>query len=179
MKSGIISSYESLTPFLCNYLIEEYVKATDSSYFRYTLPQHPIYKPFAQGSKEIDLAPYQGPTYSYVHSMSSPEMSKGQAYVLAEMFKTLMYIGFCKELPGGPRSLAYKYLGFGLHTVMDNTSPSHEDFQFWPAGWFSAHVTVGIPHVLNEGTSKAEERKATTLANMRSYLNSETCSCEK
>jgi len=195
-----------------NYLIEGLVESLDPAYFKYTNYKHPFYRPLKDGSRDIDKSPYQDADYSYVHSMSSPSFTQGEAFVLAEAFKRLMYQGFCNELPKDGatkkagelkqygkdgtktyRYWAYKYLGFGLHTVMDNTSPKHEKFKFWPKDLWSDHlkedvqkknpqpglIRVVLPHVFGEGISAARERKATTMDNMLRYLNRWECACQK
>lgn len=155
---------------------------------------------------------YQDPEYSYVHAMTSPYgpekgkrpgiPSKGHAYVLFTMFKYLMFQGFCNELPGGQTvienehhlpaygllwyvdEVAYKYLGFGLHAVMDRTSPAHADFALWDEKKEKSNPVHG-PWILNtktlESKSEAEDKGflAPTVSAMMNYLRTDECACEK
>ena len=78
---------------------------------------------------------------------------------------------------------AYKYLGFGLHAVMDSTSPAHEDFKLWVEGSAQARehgAWVYNPFTTIESHFHAGRgnHEVVTIAAMRSYLNMEKCACE-
>jgi len=77
------------------------------------------------------------------------------------------------------RYWANKYIGSGLHTVMDSTSPAHEGFKKWPnVSLRHPHIGLLTSHLLDDQLHNAKKVKAETVAKMLKYLNNQKCSCE-
>ncbi len=84
-----------------------------------------------RGSAEADSGKYQDIVHSYMHAMRAPNQSAEVAAGLTVTFimqKTNEYKSLMKE---GKTEEAYEALGMAMHPLMDNTSPSHEDYQEW------------------------------------------------
>lgn len=84
------------------------------------------------GSLAADGGRYQDDANSFMHAMSSSELSKSMACRLAQNFVD-------KNVGQAVRARTlfptlenpYWQLGFGLHAVMDSTSPAHRGFAYW------------------------------------------------
>ena len=84
-----------------------------------------------RGSIEADTMKYQDNAHSYMHAMRAPGQSAEEA-----AGKTVTYImqkvaEYKKEMAAGQEGKAYEALGMAMHPLMDNTSPSHYDYQEW------------------------------------------------
>jgi len=84
-----------------------------------------------RGSKEADTMKYQDPAHSYMHAMRSPNQSAEDAAGLTVTFIMQKVAAYKTLLSQGKTDKAYEALGMAMHPLMDNTSPSHYDYQGW------------------------------------------------
>ena len=84
------------------------------------------------GSKAADGGRYQDDAHSFMHAMSSSKLSKSAACKLAQNYVEKNVSEATRGMTMFPTSdLSYWQLGFGLHAVMDATSPAHRGFAYW------------------------------------------------
>ena len=84
------------------------------------------------GSKAADGGKYQDDSHSFMHAMSSARLSKSMSCKLAQDFVDKNVGEAVKGRTLFPTlENPYWQLGFGLHAVMDSTSPAHKDFAYW------------------------------------------------
>ncbi|MBI4690098.1 MAG: RHS domain-containing protein [Nitrospirae bacterium] len=84
-----------------------------------------------RGSIEADTPKYQDNAHSYMHAMRAPGQSAEDAAGLTVAF-IMQKVGEYKSLmKEGKTDDAYFTLGMAMHPLMDNTSPSHNDYQEW------------------------------------------------
>jgi hypothetical protein len=72
-------------------------------------------------SKEADTQQYQTPELSYRHAMGGS----------AKDYSDFINKQFGDALKASDRSKGLEQLGFALHAIMDNSSPTHKGFQIW------------------------------------------------
>ena len=87
------------------------------------------------GSRGTDGLLYQLPQYSPLHGMTStsyPIKEKARKGYCETVEKNMRMFNLLKTSPNPTtRRMAFRFLGVAMHEVMDTTSPSHSDFQFW------------------------------------------------
>jgi RHS repeat-associated protein len=115
-----------------NAIIDAYGKA-------HNLPKELIVAMKA-GSREADNTEYQDDEHSYMHAMSSSKLTKAQACKKMNEFVTKSITTvFLIQNMYGDKVAEYRELGFGLHAIMDSTSPSHANFKEWHLHNFYEH----------------------------------------
>jgi RHS repeat-associated protein len=72
-------------------------------------------------SKEADTQKYQTPELSYRHAMGGS----------AKDYNNFINEQFGLALKASDRSKGLEQLGYALHAIMDNSSPTHKGFQIW------------------------------------------------
>ncbi|WP_333907530.1 RHS repeat-associated core domain-containing protein, partial [Delftia acidovorans] len=87
-----------------------------------------------QGSREADRSRFQDEHHGYMHTMSSKTLSKKESCLKANEFLDTFIDG---NAEGDP--ISDFMLGFGLHAVMDSTSPAHSNFEIWRKRDFHRH----------------------------------------
>lgn len=93
-----------------------------------------------QGSYDADNGKsYQDAYHSYMHAMSSSKLSKAEACKKLNEFVSNSMANALKMAGSGDMKGAYKEFGFGLHAIMDTTSPVHGGFQEWHYRDFYKH----------------------------------------
>jgi RHS repeat-associated protein len=135
-----------------------------------------------RGSEYADKWRYQGPDSSYMHAMSSKKLSKAEACALAQKHIE-EYVSQSQMMdeafPGLPQSEDFSsgfWLGFGMHTVMDSTSPAHADFEEWHTRDFPKHG----PFPTSWENNPTDEQINETVDKMIQAQNGEfklDCSC--
>lgn len=92
------------------------------------------------GSAAADAGKYQDDKHSFMHAMSSSKLTKKQACELARDFVRDKINRATEDMGRFPGLTdPYWQLGFGLHAVMDSTSPAHRGFAFWTNWVFPIH----------------------------------------
>ncbi|WP_281193160.1 RHS repeat domain-containing protein [Candidatus Accumulibacter aalborgensis] len=135
------------------------------------------------GSAFADAPIFQTAQFSYMHAMSSSNISKDDARRLMCRY-VKKQIDIFKRLITYPdpvaRNHAYFELGMGLHAVMDSTSPAHRGFQLWtgsPAQLENHGKSYpGFPST--EDLDSAPAYLAQTIAAMVDAMNGKVDACE-
>lgn len=84
------------------------------------------------GSAAADAGKYQDAKHSFMHAMSSSDLSKSLSCGLAQNFVDKKVSEAVRDIAAFPKlEDPYWQLGFGLHAVMDSTSPAHRGFAYW------------------------------------------------
>ncbi|MBX3655157.1 MAG: RHS repeat-associated core domain-containing protein, partial [Ramlibacter sp.] len=84
------------------------------------------------GSAAADAGQYQDAQHSYMHAMTSSDLSKAKSCGLAQNFVDKKVGQAVRDMGLFPTlEDPYWHLGFGLHAVMDSTSPAHRGFAYW------------------------------------------------
>jgi RHS repeat-associated protein len=111
----------------------------------------------------------------YEHAMSSSSMSKSDSREAACKF-VKYNLSMYKELRKQSKyeNLAYHHLGRAMHTLMDSTSPSHNDFKGWSL--FNYHEHGDFPKSKESSISKQTFQR--TIDIMRSAEGGDDpCAC--
>jgi len=137
-----------------------------------------------KGSLAADnLLRYQGADKSYMHAMSSSSLSKYEACKKSQKHVD-DYVG-SPDSYGRDRNLFGKddvgnlgpwVAGFGLHAVMDSTSPPHADFMMWKQGDMFDHGFWGS----SKENNPTEEQIWEAVKNMMDAINGKfkfNCEC--
>lgn len=74
---------------------------------------------------------FQDPKDSFMHAMRSPKQTIPEAMALYENYINTRLNDAVKLAVAGDGNNALARLGEGMHSLMDNTSPSHRGFQEW------------------------------------------------
>jgi hypothetical protein len=153
-----------------NAIIEEYGR-------RMGLPAD-IVRAMEQGSYDADHGPdYQDAEHSFMHAMSSSKLSKVQACRMLNAFVADSVATANSLAAEGNVLEAAKDLGFGLHAIMDSTSPVHAGFQEWHSWDFWKHGS--FPTSKEDVNSLTPELLQETIDRMNAAVagNNLNCSC--
>ena len=96
-------------------------------------------------SKEADAQKYQGPEVSFRHAMGQKGLSPSKSIYFYNKF---INDQFGLALKASSRTEGLKELGFALHAIMDNSSPTHKGFQVWKG--IKEEECFGAVHWLGE-----------------------------
>jgi hypothetical protein len=96
-----------------------------------------------QGSYDADHGRHnQDSEHAYMHAMSSSSLTKAEACRKMNSFVNNEMIAASQLAANGQTLDAWKEIGFGLHAVMDSTSPVHAGFQEWHWWDFYKHGSL-------------------------------------
>jgi len=91
-----------------------------------------VIRAMEEGSYDADHGDsYQDAAHSFMHAMSSKSLTKAQACKMMNDFVADNVATANSIAANGDAILAANALGFGLHAIMDSTSPVHTGFQKW------------------------------------------------
>ena len=132
-----------------------------------------------QGSYDADHgASYQDADHSYMHAMSSSSLSKGEACNKMNNFVSSEMIAASQLAANGQILDAWKEIGFGLHAVMDSTSPVHAGFQKWHLYDFYKHGSFPTSQEdLNSLTPALLQRTVSLMNAATAGAAQANCSC--
>ena len=129
-----------------------------------------------QGSYDADHgSSYQDSYHSYMHAMSSSKLSKAEACKMLNDFVGNTVAKANALADSGDQKGAYYELGFGLHAIMDSTSPAHAGFQEWHTRDFLQHGP--FPTSKEDGRSLTPEMLNQTLDLMIDAINGGSLDC--
>jgi RHS repeat-associated protein len=114
-----------------------------------------------QGSYTADtFSGSQEPDYSFVHAMSAPGQDPAVAESLSATWVDTCLQNAIDAEVSGDHAAAMEWFGAGSHTLMDSTSPSHENFQTWEGvQWYNPISWIeGLVHVVQEIWPSDERR---------------------
>ncbi|HEY3489022.1 MAG TPA: RHS repeat-associated core domain-containing protein [Candidatus Deferrimicrobiaceae bacterium] len=129
------------------------------------------------GSREADSWKYQDAAHSYMHAMSSSSLSKKSA---CEMLRYFVVDSIAAAEASVDIGQAYFDIGFGLHAIMDSTSPPHADFQKWNITDFYKHGA--LPTSKEDINSLTPALLKLSVEMMRAAIGGDikiNCSCYK
>ncbi len=131
-----------------------------------------------QGSYDADHGKhYQDAAHSYMHAMSSRKLSKQQACKMMNDFVRDNVADAQSLADAGLDDEAAWALGFGLHAVMDSTSPAHAGFQKWSIWAFWKHGP--FPTSREDSDSLSPQLLQQTIDRMNGAIDGQQfdCSC--
>jgi hypothetical protein len=131
-----------------------------------------------KGSYDADHGDgYQDAAHSFMHAMSSSSLTKAQACKKLNTF-VADNVAIANSLAAEGNSLVSAWdLGFGLHAIMDSTSPVHAGFQPWR--WWDFWKHGPFPTSQEDVNSLTPQLLQQTVEAMKNAVNGGTldCSC--
>jgi RHS repeat-associated protein len=129
-----------------------------------------------QGSYAADHGKsYQDAYHSFMHAMSSSKLTKAEACKKLNKFVSdSVNKGFALANSGDLLG-AYREWGFGLHAIMDSTSPVHAGFQEWHMRDFYKHGP--FPTSKEDVNSLTPQLLKQTTDLMNAAMNGDTLNC--
>jgi hypothetical protein len=131
-----------------------------------------------EGSYDADHgASFQDADHSYMHAMSSSSLSKAEACKKMNAFVANSMNSAGQLAADGEIRAAWVQFGFGLHPIMDSTSPVHAGFQEWHL--YDAYKHGGFPTSQEDLDSLTPALLQQTVAAMKAATSGAqtNCSC--
>ena len=131
-----------------------------------------------QGSYDADHGKgNQDADSSYMHAMSSGKLSKAEACRKMNNFVSGSMEVAAQLAADGYTLDAWKFIGYGLHAIMDSTSPAHAGFQEWHLYDFYKHGPFPTSQEDVDSLTPALLQKTVALMNAAAAGKKTDCAC--